>query len=467
MSRRVHRQKTLPLEPPSPTIVRPAHLPSDTWPTSHPDYSPEIHQLACSINYLALRNKCTHLRHGTRCIISPKYYVGANNLVREIVFQDGVVWIALFAQLDSVGEFAAQVRLMQKLRSKIPVPETFAHSDQPQELGGRYLLMEGICGSKAEAEYFIFGIPDRHWNHVLEQLGEVMAEGMALWWKEFHMNGKVYESDSAFWVDPATQNICIALRELGRHRDAFNERQYSAFFKRTQRILRLLFAELLYLCSSLLKRPQQPSNSREKFPSSLPSLVEENIIFDSEYNVKGVIGFPRTESVSSWEYFQYPYRLEESFDDPSMTRTIAWMRESFVESWRRRLEYLGMRWEGMEHREPWCQKDKVKILLEFRTLNARSPTLLQQLLSKLYHLGSVVTFDLLFHAHIYTTCSVLAQHTTAWDPKTSDLHVEMFTRMTSLDTPRLHELAAAGQALTNGKFDSHSLQMPIFAQSVP
>src|SRR5205814_7610994 len=111
MSRRLHCQKTPPLEPPSPTIVRPKPLPSDTWPTTHPDYSPEIHQLACSINYLELRNKCTNLRRGTRCIISPKYYVGANNLVREIVFQDGVVWTALFAQLDSLGDFAAQVRL--------------------------------------------------------------------------------------------------------------------------------------------------------------------------------------------------------------------------------------------------------------------------------------------------------------------------------------------------------------------
>src|SRR5436305_4229130 len=106
MSRRVHRQNTAPVEPPSPTILRPAHLPSDTWPVEHPEYSPEIHQLASSIKYLALRNKCTHLRHGTRCIISPKYYVGTNNLVREVVFQDSIVWIALFARLDSVGEFA-------------------------------------------------------------------------------------------------------------------------------------------------------------------------------------------------------------------------------------------------------------------------------------------------------------------------------------------------------------------------
>lgn len=467
MSRRLHRQKTPPLEPPSPTIVRPEHLPSDTWPTSHPDYSPEIHQLACSINYLALRNKCSHLRHGARCIISPKYYVGANNLVREIVFQDGVVWIALFARSDSVGDFAAQVRLMRKLRSKIPVPEVFAHSDQSQELGGRYLLMEGICGLKAEAEYFIFGVPDRYWDHVLEQLGGFMAEGMAVWWKNFQVNGKVYDSDSAFWIDPAVHNVRLALHEFTSHRKLIEERKYATFLERTQPLIRLLFVEVLYLCCELLRQPQRPSNAQGKLPSNLPPLSMENIVFDNNYNVKGLIGFSRIESVSSWDYFQYPFCLDDSFDDPSMTRTITWMKESFIESWKRRVESLGLLWEGMEQREPWSQKDKVKILYEFRLSNARSSHFAEQLLSRLYHVDGNVTIDLLFCAYLYTTCSVLSHHATAWDPNISDLHVAIFERMISLDAARLNELAGAGQSLTKGKFDSQILQLPTFARSVP
>jgi hypothetical protein len=467
MSRRLHRQKTPPLEPPSPTIIRPDHLPSDKWPTSHPDYSPEIHQLACSINYLALRNKCSHLRNGSRCIISPKYYVGANNLVREIVFQDGIVWIALFARLDSVGAFAGQVRLMQKLRSKIPVPEVYAYSDELLELGGRYLLMEGICGLKAEAEYFIFGVPDHQWNHVLDQLGGIMADGMEVSWKNFHVNGKEFHLDSAFWIDPAIKNIRFALHELARHRKLLEERQYSTFSKSVQSIIRLLFAELLYLCSELLRQSQRPSDAHDQFPSNLPSLTMENVVFDSDYNVKGLIGFSRTESVSSWQYFQYPFCLEDSFDDPSMMRTVKWMKESFIEAWKRKLESLGMKWEGMEPREPWCQKEKAKILLEFRTSKARSLLLLEQLLAQLYHFDNTVTVDLLLYAHLYTVCSALGHHSTAWDPNRSDLHVELFARLITMNTARLHELAGAGQALTKGKYDSQILQLPTFAQSVP
>src|ERR1700721_4259840 len=100
MPRRLSRHRLPTPEPPQPSISRPSKIPSSTWPNSHAEYSAEIHELACSISYLSLRNKCSGIREGRRCVISPKYYVGENNLVREIVFQDGVVWIALFTTSD-------------------------------------------------------------------------------------------------------------------------------------------------------------------------------------------------------------------------------------------------------------------------------------------------------------------------------------------------------------------------------
>lgn len=461
MSRRVHRRKTPTPEPVSPTIVRPDHLPSDSWPNSHPDYSPEIHQLACSINYLALRNKCTQLRHGARCIISPKYYVGANNLVREIVFQDGVVWITLFARLDSVGEFASQARLMRKLRPRIPVPEVFAYSDDTKELGGRYLLMEGICGSKAEAEYFIFGIPDRHWNHVLEQLGEIMAEGIAMLWKSFQVNGRVYESDTGFWIDPALQNVEYALCEMKKHHEILAGRLYSKFVAQVHRDMNLIFAELLYLCSELLRPNFRPPDSHRTFPSNVPPFKMENIVFDTEYNVKGLLGFSRTESTSSWEAFQYPFCLEDSFDDPSMSRTIKWMREYFVDACRRTLQSRGLNWHEWQKRELWCKKDKVRLLYEFRTSSARPPELLQRIVSRLYHFDKAITLDLLFHAFLFTIIPVFAQIPTIWDQK-PDWYVEMFVRMLSAETKALYTLASMGQLVAKGELNLQSLQLPNF-----
>jgi len=457
MSRRLHR--TNPAEPPSPSIVRPPHLPSDTWPPAHADYSPGIHELACSINYLQLRQKCTILRNGTPCVISPKYYVGANNFVREIVFQDGAVWIALFARLDSVGEFARQAALMRKLRPRLPVPEVIATSDTPQELGARYLLMEGVCGTKAEAEYFIFGIPDRHWNHVLEQLGGLMAEGMEQTWENYSVNGKVYTSDGGFWIHPALQNLEFARRNVDRHRDNLAGKEYSRFMKNAVQSIQLLFAEDLYLCSELLNEAQLPPDARGNFPSHLPPLIMDNIVFDDEYDIQGLIGFPRTESVSTWDYFQYPFRLDDTFDDPSMKRTVKWMREKFLEAWQGRLASAGLRLDNIKKRECWSQKEKVQLLYEFRTCNARSVELLQQIRSKLYNLDASITLDVLFNAYIYTAIYNLAHEHMQWDNVWPG---HMFRRLLSADVSHIHEIASAGHALGKGKLDSHVLRPPSF-----
>lgn len=448
MPRRLPRQRTPTPEPPSPTIARPAHLPSDTWPTSHPEYSPEIHKLSCSINFLALRNKCSQLRHGARCIVSPKYYVGENNLVREIVFQDEVVWIALFARLDSVGEFAAQARLLGALRGRLPVPEVFSYSDNDTELGGRYVLMEGICGLRAEAEYFIFGIPDRYWNHVLQQLGEIMAEGMGRTWSTFKVDEKEYRSDTAFWIDEARLNIRGSLTNINNSRPLITDGHYSSFFHQSSGALEALFAELLYLCNEFLKPGNRPSNNLMEFPSALPSMKVKNIIFDSEYNVIGLIGFPRTESVSSWDYFQYPYGLEETFDDPSMARTVTWMREYFVGAWVQRLASAGMDWRGLQQREQWCQKEKVKVLYEFRKTKNFGRDLLQRLLSSGYYFNTTDS-ALLYDAFVAALLTVLDKQPTSWDAK-PDYFTDLFVRLISLNPVQLQGLAEQGRLLKDG-----------------
>lgn len=451
MPRRLPRQRTPTPEPPSPTIARPAHLPSDTWPNSHPKYSPEIHQLSCSINFLALRNKCRQLRHGARCIISPKYYVGENNLVREIVFQDQVVWIALFARPDSVGEFSAQAQLLRALRGRIPVPEVFSYSDHDIELGGRYLLMEGICGSRAEADYFIFGIPDQYWNHVLHQLGEIMAVGMTVSWNTFKVDGKEYRSDTAFWIDESRQNIRGALTKINDSRHLISEGHSGSFFHESKGALEILFAELLYLCNELLRPGRRPSNIFMKFPSALPPMNANNIIFDSEYNIIGLIGFPRTESASSWDYFQYPYCLEETFEETSMGRTGAWMRDYFVNAWVLRLATLGVGSPGLP--EQWCQKEKVQVLYEFRKSKVFTSELLQRLLSSGYH-GFTRDSTLFYDAFVAVLFTVLNRQPRLWDAK-PDYFMQLFLHMTSLNQFQLQGLAEQGRLLREGNIDPH------------
>jgi len=462
--RRPSRQKPLPMEPPSPSIARPPHLPSDSWPSTHPsDYSATTHELASSIHYLALRNKCMNLRNGRRCVISPKYHLGANNLVREIVFEDGVVWIAMFARLDSDGEFSRQERLMRRLRGTIPVPQVYAYSDQAQELGGRYIIMEGICGRRADAPYLMFGIPDQHWHTLIDQLGKIMAEGMNVSWNEFTIDGKTYPSDLSFWIEPAEKNILQALKVFNQERPIFDSGHWSNFIQSTLSSIHLLFSELIYLCCNLLTPSRRPADSRGRFPSHLPSLSMENIIFDDEYNIKGLIGFPRTEAVTSWDYFQLPLGLEEEFENTSTRNTANRMRLEFVQSWRQHLPRTAVRWEGLDRWLPWCKKDLVELLYCFRT-GKPAPVSLDKFLAEMYHFGSDLGLDLLRDAHLFTTLALLIHYPVAWESDKCNFHVEMFSRLVSMDGRSLSQIGAAGNSLREGKFDFQKLHLPTFAE---
>jgi hypothetical protein len=370
---------------------------------------------------------------------------------------DKVVWIALFARPDSEGAFAGQARLMQTLRPHIPaVPEIFAYSDQEEELGGRYILMEGICGEKAEAEYFIFGIPDQYWHHVLEQLGCVMALGMSVTWDTFQVNGETYKSDTAFWIDSARQRIRGAINEISFDQVVVNKK-YSDFLAEAQPRLKLLFAELLYLNCDFLIPSRRPSNMLMKFPAHLPRLSMENIIFDDDYTIKGLIGFPRTESVSSWEYFQFPYRLEESFDHTSMARTIAWMRQCFEGAWARKLDSLNLSYEGLASRVQWCQKDKVQLLYRFR-ISPNPEEFVDKLFSHFYNFHSSITVGSLWMAFLYTIFSALDSRNQNVLHGKPDVYIAMFTEILTLPTDEMLKREEIGFRLAHGFLNGQDIE---------
>lgn len=396
-------------------------------------------------------------------MISPKYYVGASNLVREIVFDDGVVWIALFARLDSEGLFSAQEKLMKRLRSSMAVPEVYACSDKTEELGARYIIIEGICGRRAEAQYLMFGVPDRHWHTLLDQLGKVLAAGMKVTWKEFDIADKKYVSDSSFWIDPAEKNILRALKQLNDQRHLFDFGHWSKFIQSTLPVIDLLFSESLYLCCHLLKPSHRPVDSRGRFPSHLPSLSMQNLIFDDEYNIKGIIGFPRTQGVSSWEYFQLPLGLEEDFENTSTQKTEDWMRMEFVRSWRQNISRTGVPWEGLDQWLPWCKKDSVQLLRRFRTAKP-SPVSLEQFFEKMYSFGSDVPLEMVKDAHLFTTVALLIHYPVAWEAEKCEFHVDMFSRMLGMDGKGLGQIGGAGRSLREGKFDLQNLHLPRFAE---
>lgn len=74
-------------------------LGSDSWVgASDYDEGDELHtrvsEFIKGINWKRLTEVASDLRKGSKCRLSEKYSVGHFNLVRKLVFEDGVSWIA-------------------------------------------------------------------------------------------------------------------------------------------------------------------------------------------------------------------------------------------------------------------------------------------------------------------------------------------------------------------------------------
>jgi hypothetical protein len=277
------------------------------------------------------------------------------------------------------------------------------------------------------------------------------------------MADRKYVSDSSFWIEPAEQNILRALKQLNDERHVFDSGHWSKFIQSTQPSIDLLFSESIYLCCHLLTPSQRPVDSHGRFPSHLPSLSMQNLIFDDEYNIKGLIGFPRTQGVSSWDYFQLPLGLEEEFENTATQKTEDWMRLEFVQYWRQNLSRTGVPWEGLDKWLPWCKKDLLQLLCRFRT-GKPSPVSLELFFDKMYSFGSDVPLDMVKDAHLFTTLALLIHYPVTWEVGKCEFHVDMFSRMLRMDGKGLRQIGGAGRSLREGKFDFQNLHLPQFAE---
>jgi len=372
------------------------------------------------------------------------------------------VWIVLFAIYiihDSSDKFEDHARLLQRLQSSnIPVPEVYAFSDSQSELGARYLLMEGICGIKAEAEYFIFGIPDRYWKHVLDQLADILAEGMLFTSPTFIVDGHEYNSDTAFWIDTSQSCVAAAWGRIEVHLELLREMRYKEFFERAREEINIIFAESLYLSTDLvLCRYNGYMNTCGPFPTCLPPLQRDNIIFDEEYNIKGVIGFRGTQSVSLWKYFQYPMALEESFEDKAMDGTVGRMRNIFDNSWDQAMNRRRLHWYERDNKSGahWRCPDKVGLLYQFRTAPPNQRAQLTQSLFSRFYGHNAPSIEVLFHASLMGFfCEWSADA-----PRGSELALSVVRRMLYRSSQELEQLALAGQSLVEGTLDSQALNL--------
>lgn len=186
--------------------------PSDSW-SGFDGYSevhwilPPVRKLLDKIDLDALRGLGTSLRGGVTCSISPQFTFGTENLVRELVFVDGIVWIArlgLFYEHPAIiSNDVVTMRYVKKLTT-IPIPEVYHYdTDENNPVGCQYILMEAVSGCAAadSPHGVLLNLPNDKIDKVCAQLADIILQLSRLEFPEIGSlqqaeNGDVYIGNS-------------------------------------------------------------------------------------------------------------------------------------------------------------------------------------------------------------------------------------------------------------------------------
>ncbi|KAJ5114023.1 hypothetical protein N7456_002557 [Penicillium angulare] len=113
------------------------------------------------IEWTKLTAICSMYRDGIPCFVSGSFHSGLFNMVRQVVFEDGISWVARIRMPNlcshAKGPAGIQTALRSEIawmkylweRSSIPVPEVYYYDLGPNKVGAPYILMEYIPGTTA------------------------------------------------------------------------------------------------------------------------------------------------------------------------------------------------------------------------------------------------------------------------------------------------------------------------------
>src|SRR5271155_5531896 len=140
--------------------------PSDTWTSArwlHPNKIKMVTDFITTLNLQALCHHATSIRQSTPadCTVdAEKFQCGTDHIVFELVFGDGVCWIARIKLPEgsgfniSVVEMKSEIATINfvKSHSTIPVPEVYGynlHGTGPLNRVGRpYILFQALPGQR-------------------------------------------------------------------------------------------------------------------------------------------------------------------------------------------------------------------------------------------------------------------------------------------------------------------------------
>ena len=276
-------------------------LPSSLWQgretlAQEPDLKihKQILEFLARINLVSLCRIASTLRSGIESHISERFIFGTENVIREIVFEDGVVWIArCYFRPVHRGMVRSEVATMRhvKKHTTIPVPEVFAYSSScDNAVGSPYILMETIRGRRhINEDLVILDIPDEKKRFVCEQLADYFLQ----------LNSLRFPSIGSLDTDEEG-NLFIS--DVFRIHETFPRPTGPTQYYRFAALARLrLFRHVpslafnSWLRLSLAKR--MGKSTTVDYPLAHPDFHAGNILFDDDFTIVGILDWSYAHTV--------------------------------------------------------------------------------------------------------------------------------------------------------------------------
>lgn len=281
-----------------------------------------IEDVLSQVDLDGLRTIASDLRGGQNCTIIDNYTCGAYNLVFEILFDDGISWIARLgsaAPMQVVSQelvfespkykqhiTESEIATMKYVRqhTTIPVPEVYGYdtgTDNPAR--SPYILMECIRGWRTPAK--LGDLSEDALRKVLDQLADVLVQLSTL---QFPKIGYLHTDDaSEYRIDSMLDRRGKRVGPFSTAADYYRWRANQPLNRSNESLLDLqdaLFHSYLYQ----LSLPFLSSGIRNEgpFPLAHNDLGVHNALFDEDWKLVGVIDWSGA-CVVPWESFaQFP-----------------------------------------------------------------------------------------------------------------------------------------------------------------
>ena len=277
-------------------------LPSLTWNgqerlsnSQNTPYRKLILEFLERIDLNILCQLASNLHGGVDCQVSEQFTFGSENVIREIVFKDGNIWIArLYFRAVEAGMVRSEAITMKyvKEHTTLPVPDVFGYNAScDNALGSPYIFMEAIHGRHHALKSFgpVLDIPQDKRAMVCRQLADYLSQ----------LNSLRFPALGALDID---EHGAICLTDVFRVHDKFPRcKEPTQYYRHIALSSLQRFGRFQSLCFAawlqLLLAKQMGKSATSDYPLAHPDFTAQNILFDDEYNIVGILDWSYAHTV--------------------------------------------------------------------------------------------------------------------------------------------------------------------------